>query len=192
MPIYQDICVCGEPKDRRAEQCRTCWRTRSLSDDGAKVCVTCKLWKSYDEFRHRSRNKDGLQLPRPICKACEAGQAAEYRQEHPDKHTQAKRNWEKNNPEKHERIQLRKKARDIGLDPDIIEAHFDSHRGLCDLCSRPPSGTRKNGRPRYLSIDHCHASGEFRGLLCNSCNLALGMFRDDADLMRRAADYVTR
>jgi len=192
MTNYQDTCVCGVTKDQRAKQCRTCWRARSSSDDGSSLCVSCKLWKSSDDFRSRSRNKDGLEYPRSICKACEAADAAEHRKEHPDRHAQAKRDWEEKNHELHEKQLLRSKARVLGLDPKMIVTHFESHHGLCDLCGQPPTGVKKNGRPRVLAIDHCHTSGEFRGLLCTACNLGLGMFRDDPDLMRRAADYVTR
>jgi hypothetical protein len=41
-----------------------------------------------------------------------------------------------------------------------------------------------------LAIDHDHDTGLFRGILCRSCNAALGMFKDDSDLLRRAAEYL--
>jgi hypothetical protein len=89
-----------------------------------------------------------------------------------------------------DRTALRRRARKLELDPDQILKHFNDHHGSCDLCGRPP-GEAVKGR-KYLTIDHDHQTGAFRGLLCGSCNFALGMFRDDADLMRRAADYVSR
>ena len=60
----------------------------------------------------------------------------------------------------------------------------DKHRayGNCALCSKW----------RKLVSDHCHSTGLCRELLCRSCNVALGHFRDDPALMRRAADYVER
>ena len=42
-----------------------------------------------------------------------------------------------------------------------------------------------------LHVDHDHGTGEFLGLLCVRCNNALGLFREDPDLLRRAASYVT-
>jgi hypothetical protein len=41
-------------------------------------------------------------------------------------------------------------------------------------------------------LDHCHFSHEFRGYICNSCNLGLGRFNDDEKLLRKAIDYLNR
>jgi len=41
-----------------------------------------------------------------------------------------------------------------------------------------------------LVVDHCHASGAIRGLLCNNCNKALGFFKDSPERMVKAADYI--
>lgn len=43
-----------------------------------------------------------------------------------------------------------------------------------------------------LYVDHCHKTGEIRGLLCNQCNTGLGRFRDDKAIMRRAIKYLDR
>ncbi len=43
-----------------------------------------------------------------------------------------------------------------------------------------------------IHVDHCHASGLVRGLLCGRCNQAIGLFREDADVMRKAIAYVSR
>jgi hypothetical protein len=50
---------------------------------------------------------------------------------------------------------------------------------------RSLSPNRKN-----LDVDHCHRTGKIRGLLCNSCNQGLGLFKDDEKIMKQAADYL--
>ena len=42
-----------------------------------------------------------------------------------------------------------------------------------------------------LVIDHCHKTGKVRGLLCNTCNVGLGMLKDSPDIIRAASQYLT-
>ena len=43
---------------------------------------------------------------------------------------------------------------------------------------------------KRLDVDHCHASGKVRGVLCNSCNNILGHARDNIDVLKSAAEYL--
>jgi hypothetical protein len=58
---------------------------------------------------------------------------------------------------------------------------------LCPICLRPET----NARFHRLAIDHCHKSGKVRGLLCSSCNKALGAFEDDPERLKRAITYLS-
>jgi len=55
---------------------------------------------------------------------------------------------------------------------------------VCAIC-KESCQTKKS-----LSVDHDHESGKVRGLLCNRCNRALGMFRDNPTILNRAAEYI--
>lgn len=41
-------------------------------------------------------------------------------------------------------------------------------------------------------IDHCHTTGKVREGLCSRCNVGMGLFCDDPDLLRVAADYLEK
>jgi hypothetical protein len=53
----------------------------------------------------------------------------------------------------------------------------------CQVCG-------SSGSNRRLSVDHDHTSGKVRGLLCASCNFAIGNMGDDPDKLRAAANYL--
>lgn len=70
---------------------------------------------------------------------------------------------------------------------------YDKQNGCCAICGEEgsieflPKGSPMTGR---LVVDHCHDSSKIRGLLCNSCNLGLGMFKNDTDKLIKAIDYL--
>lgn len=55
----------------------------------------------------------------------------------------------------------------------------------CAICSSLNSGSHQN-----FYVDHCHVTGKVRGLLCQQCNLALGHFKDDVNIIKDAIDYI--
>jgi hypothetical protein len=84
---------------------------------------------------------------------------------------------------KYRRYNLRK----YGLTPDDYEALLASQGGTCAICGESPRGVGRYGR---LVVDHEHASGKIRGLLCSNCNRALGWFRDSPSILRAAESYL--
>lgn len=55
---------------------------------------------------------------------------------------------------------------------------------LCECCGQP--------NRRAMALDHCHATGKFRGWLCDSCNMGLGKLGDTVDALERALAYLKR
>lgn len=72
-------------------------------------------------------------------------------------------------------------------------AMVDTQKGFCGICGKDPTQNKSAlQRHKKLHIDHCHRTGKIRGLLCNSCNNALGVFGDNVSGLRRAIKYLTR
>jgi len=84
----------------------------------------------------------------------------------------------------------RQLKRDFGIDLKIYNEIIDSQRGGCAICgTTDPKGWGK-GNSLSFRVDHDHSTGKVRGLLCCSCNFALGMLKDDSSLFRKAAEYL--
>lgn len=79
----------------------------------------------------------------------------------------------------------------FGLSVKEYEAMYESQSGRCYLCGNSESAVIR-GKTLMLAVDHCHKSGKVRALLCSQCNTGLGLFKDSPELLKRAAEYVTR
>jgi hypothetical protein len=61
--------------------------------------------------------------------------------------------------------------------------------GVCAICQRPERNQRQ-GVTKALAVDHDHATGQVRGLLCEDCNRGLGMFGDSTKTLLAAVAYL--
>lgn len=91
------------------------------------------------------------------------------------------REWARANPE---RRKATKRKNLYGMAPGEYEARLEAQDGVCAVCSAP--------QDEDLFVDHCHATGAVRGLLCRQCNTGVGMLGDDPDRLLAAAAYLLR
>lgn len=77
-----------------------------------------------------------------------------------------------------------------GLTPEDYWGMFDAQNGVCAICNEPESITTTDGVRRRLAVDHDHKTGRVRALLCTSCNLGLGAFKDDPERLAAALAYL--
>ena len=70
--------------------------------------------------------------------------------------------------------------RRYGITAEEADAMLAEQGGLCAICKAAPA----------VHVDHDHAIGQVRALLCFNCNGGLGQFKDDPDVLRAAAEYV--
>jgi len=126
-----------------------------------KVCTKCNTDKPLDSFGINRATKDGLQYH---CKAC----IREY----------AKKTY---TPECRANKNLRHK---FGITLEDYDSMLAQQDGKCAICrSEEPKGKR-------FSVDHNHETGEVRGLLCNSCNVAIGLLKDSPAVLEAAKEYL--
>jgi hypothetical protein len=133
---------------------------------GVCYCPLCKMELPVREFNKNASSPTGL------CWSCRACTSARN-----------KIAW-KEDPEK-KRAYQRKAV--YGLSEEGFQALFSAQGGVCAICGGPPTPKRKT-----LSVDHCHASGAVRGLLCGPCNAGLGNFKDSPEQLQKAIDYLRK
>ena len=73
---------------------------------------------------------------------------------------------------------------------DDYEKFHALQNGLCAVCSLPETRPGSRGGVSPLVIDHDHATGRIRGLLCNACNQALGQLQENPDRIQALLSYV--
>lgn len=89
----------------------------------------------------------------------------------------------KRNPSARKAVRLRT----YGLTMDQFSLMLEAQKGVCAICQ-----TASDRKVIFPVVDHCHASGRVRGILCANCNHGLGKFRDNPTLMLRAVEYLSR
>lgn len=95
---------------------------------------------------------------------------------------------------------LRKEAyrdQDLKKNYGLSEAQYNEilkeQNGVCEICSQPEKALNpKTKEPRRLAVDHCHETGEIRGLLCTNCNHILGSAKDSIDTLYSAIAYLKK
>ncbi len=130
-----------------------------------KFCKYCSTEQSLEQFSPHPHTKDRLNNK---CKTC----VNAYNKIRWKQMTDAEKEilYAKKRQNKNRLITDRKKVlkRKYGITINDYEQMLKQQNGVCKICKGlDPSGRR-------LAVDHCHTTGVVRGLLCPSCNTALG------------------
>lgn len=155
-----------------------------------KTCAKCKLAKSKSDFGKRSSSKDGLNY---YCKNCDSANCKAYYSKNKTKIKLKVLAWQASNKEKVN--SYKKKNKLNNPDYDLMRTHgvnkkqydnmFNKQNGCCAVCRINQSEFK-----RSLAVDHDHKTGKIRGLLCDRCNVALGMVRDSKDVLCKLIIYL--
>lgn len=89
-----------------------------------------------------------------------------------------------------------KGAKKFGLTSEEYIKMYMVRDCLCDICGKkcvPRGGeAARVGRDNCLCIDHDHSTGKIREMLCHSCNVALGSFKDSTKNLQAAIEYLNK
>jgi ribosomal protein S14 len=126
--------------------------------------------------------RSAAQLPKPfgVCRSCQAELSRQNRREAPEAKAEGLRR------DRRDHSRAWRIFSEYGLTLEGYESLFAAQKGLCAICKEAMPGEQ------LLSVDHDHATGDVRGLLCPICNLGLGYFKDSPERLRSAAEYLDR
>jgi hypothetical protein len=99
-----------------------------------------------------------------------------------------KRYYAKHGPRIRESKRHASRKRQYGLTPNEYARMIFLQNAACAICGKPQEAERWGS----LSVDHNHATGKTRELLCSGCNRMLGYAHDDPDYLRLAAEYLEK
>ena len=74
-----------------------------------------------------------------------------------------------------------------GIDINHFEKMLEFQNYSCEICKM-----HQDDMTGPLCVDHCHTTGEVRGLLCFRCNASIGKFEDDINLLTNAINYLQK
>jgi len=157
--------------------------------------VTQKLTgiKTVDEYNARHPKKAGLKGGTSV-NSIKYANDPEYREK--TKKRQLAKYYEQKalDPEKmrlrQKRNSLAYRMRKYGITEEQYEVLKVAQSNRCRICWQKETKVKRE-QVCELAIDHNHETGEVRGLLCDSCNRGLGFLKDDANLLREGANYLS-
>lgn len=164
--------------------CRKCGGPRYWSDSQQRfICSSCRA-KGHRDWRTRNPEK-ATKINRTRAKNWDA--------KHPGKRMEHVRAWVSKNAARHEETRLdwtmRNKYMITLKERNALE---EKQQSLCAICSLLEERKLKTGRVKRLSVDHNHATGKIRELLCDRCNTALGGFRECIPILESAIAYLRK
>lgn len=118
--------------------------------------------------------------------------AKKFRTKNRPKYMKARRKYERS--EKGKRNARKQNLKNKGITLEQYDQMFELQGGVCAICGNPEIAKNQFGI-RRLAVDHNHATGKSRGLLCVKCNTGLGSFSVDEvgiELLLKAIEYVRR
>lgn len=133
-----------------------------------KTCTTCKQEKELSEFGKGKNYPGGLNYR---CLACCRFSSARFKRDNPTK------------------VLEYTYQRRYGISIAQKHAMVMAVGAKCESCGSSNSGKPKSDPVMGFCVDHDHATGKIRGILCVHCNAALGQLKNSPDVIVRLLNY---
>jgi len=89
--------------------------------------------------------------------------------------------YKKRNKEAYRKVQKTYELRiKYGLSYENYEEMLKQQESKCAICQEVS----------LLHVDHCHKTNKIRGLLCQKCNIGIGLFKDNKEIIKRVLEYL--
>lgn len=162
-------------KTYSGKPCRRCNTTEKYVNNCG--CVECSktIYQPSAEVRKRYEHSVKGKNVRKKINQSDAQKERVWEYNNTSKNTQK---YYKNNPQKYLEYRLQK----YNLSLDQYTRLLQEQNNCCKICCANISDDNH--------IDHCHLTGNVRGLLCRSCNTGLGLFKDNPMFLKNAITYL--
>jgi len=144
-----------------------------------KICTGCKRELEYSNFFRLKKSPDGYDWR---CKDCDRAYKKEWlsRSGVWEKRRESLKQYARNNPQMVKAAHIKWA---YGLTAEEHEALWTKQNNMCAICGILLTSDT-------AEVDHDHATGAVRGLLCRMCNQLLGRARDDKTILAAAIKYL--
>lgn len=102
----------------------------------------------------------------------------------PEKFRVAKNHWYSQTSDARKQTQWEYSLKKYGIDVTIYNQMLKDQQGVCFICKS------EDTRGHRLAVDHCHKTGKVRSLLCGSCNITLGLIKENPDTLNKMINYL--
>lgn len=151
-----------------------------------KFCSSCRENKPLEDFHKRKKSKDGAHS---YCKICTSLRNKEWFANNKQKHAATCASWYSKNKEKANKSGTDWHYRsNYGISYEDFILLAGKQQNKCAICSTTIVFSGRGANRAVM--DHCHTTGNIRGVLCSSCNQGIGLLREDIDILKGSILYL--
>lgn len=185
-----------------------------MNDSKTKICCVCKITKSKKQFYTRSKNGKYPNSVASSCKKCNIKRLKpeslakkkeymfnyhkQYYIDNKNKITEKNNKYYNENKEEISRTRkelyhndpsyrMNRRCIKYKITTEEFNKFKEDQKNCCAICKKHNDDCYKG-----LFIDHCHETKKVRGLLCAECNLGIGYFKENLELLDKAKEYIVK